>query len=281
MTMRVDDRTSLTRREALVAGLTAVGALTLGRTGRGDEEPASGPYGPFKMGLQSYSLRGFPLDDALAKTHDLGLHYWESFSAHIPPDPSKVAEHKKQAAESGVSVIGFGVVHFGKDHDANRRTFEFGKALGIDYLSADPDPDAFDSLDKLVEEFGIAIGIHNHGPGHRFAKIAAIQDAIKNHHKLIGCCIDTGHFLRSMEDPVEAVEAFDDRIYGVHLKDVKNATEFTVLGEGDLRTADLLKALARRQYKYCLALEYEEHPQAPMDEIRACLAAARKAAPKG
>lgn len=280
MTIQADDRAFLTRREALIAGLAAVGSLAIGRSARGDDAPESGPYGPFKMGLQSYSLRNFPLGDALARTHDLGLSYWESFASHIPIDPSKVEAHKKQAAAQGVTVIGFGVVPFGKDHDANRRTFEFGKALGIDYLSADPAPDAFDSLDKLVEEYGIAIGIHNHGPGHRYARISAIQDAIKDHHKLIGCCIDTGHFLRSKEDPVEAVEAFDDRIYGVHLKDVKDATHFTILGQGDLRTADLLKALAKRQYKYCLALEYEENPEDPMADIRASLAAARQAAPK-
>ena len=88
----------------------------------------------------------------------------------------------------------------------------------------------------------MAIGIHNHGPGHKWAKIDTIAAAIKDHHPKIGCCVDTGHFLRSREDPVRAVEVFGKRIYGVHLKDVKDATTFTILGEGDLRTADLLKA---------------------------------------
>jgi len=69
-------------------------------------------------------------------------------------------------------------------------------------------------------------------------------------------------------------------VFGVHLKDVKDAKTFTLLGEGDLRTADLLRELAKRKYNYCLALEYEENPQAPMDDIRACLAAARKAVEK-
>jgi sugar phosphate isomerase/epimerase len=63
------------------------------------------------------------------------------------------------------------------------------------------------------------------------------------------------------------------------LKDVKNATEFTVLGKGDLRTADLLKALAKQNYSYCLALEYEENPKDPIDDIRACLSAIEAAMP--
>ena len=91
------------------------------------------------------------------------------------------------------------------------------------------------------------MGIHNHGPGHRYAKIETISHAIKDHHQKIGCCIDTGHFLRSRVDPVDAAEAFVGRTYGVHLKDVKDAKTFTLLGKGDLRTVDFLKVLAEEQ----------------------------------
>jgi inosose dehydratase len=184
---------------------------------------------------------------------------------------------KQEAEQSGVVVVGYGVVHFGKDADANHRIFEFAKRLGISYLSADPDPGSFDDLDKLVEKFDVAIGIHNHGPGHRYAKIETIAEAIKDHHSKIGCCVDTGHFLRSKIDPVDAVHAFGTRVYGVHLKDVKDAQTFTVLGKGDLRTVDLLKALARNKYSYCLAVEYEERPENPVDDIQECLAEAARA----
>jgi inosose dehydratase len=277
--MRPTGLNLLTRREVMAAGLATAGALTLGSTGWGADTPA-GPYGPFKMGLQSYSLRNFKLDEALAKTKELGLTNWESYSAHIPTvtEADKVATFKQKAAEYGVNVIGYGVVRFSKDQDANRRLFEFAKLMGLGYLSADPDPDSFDGLDKLVDEFGVAVGIHNHGPGHRYEKIDTIAKAIKDHNPKIGCCIDTGHFLRSREDPVRAAEVFGSRIFGVHLKDVKNATQFTVLGRGDLRTADLFKALARLNYNYCLAIEYEENPESPIDDIRACLLEARKAA---
>ncbi len=280
-------RARLSRRQALAASLAALGAaalpLTAGlaRAAAGAEDPpASGPYGPFKMGIQSYSLRNFKVDQALAMTKELGLHYWESYPAHIPADAARAAESKALTAASGVTVNGFGVIAFTADHDANRKIFDFGKALGVGYFSADPAPDAFDSLDKCCAEYGIGVGIHNHGPGHRYATIESIQEAIKGHHAKIGCCVDTGHFLRSKIDPVDAVEAFDQRIFGVHLKDVKDATTFTVLGEGDLRIADLLKALAARKYSYALALEYEESPEAPMPDIRKCLDATRAAVRK-
>ena len=71
---------------------------------------------------------------------------------------------------------------------------------------------------------------------------------------------------------------FGERTYGVHLKDVKDAKTFTILGQGDLRLADLLQALASIKYGHCLALEYEENEKDPIADIRACLDAVAKAA---
>ena len=275
--MQADGRRELTRREVLAAGLATAGALALGRPGLAADSAGDSDYGPFKMGLQSYSLREFGFHEALNKTKGLGLHYWEAFPAHIPADAAKVADARELAERHGVKVKGYGVVGFSKDHDANRKTFEFGKALGLDYFSIAPSRDCFDSLDKLVEEYGIACGIHNHGPGDPFAKIDTVFEAVKDHHEKIGACIDTGHYLRSKEDPVRAAEVFGKRIYGVHLKDVKDANTFTVLGEGDLRLAEFLKTLARLNYKYNLAIEYEENPKDPVGDIKTCLAAVKKA----
>jgi inosose dehydratase len=278
---------SWSRRSVLQFGGALVGSLGLGNAALGGVAGLSdeGTYSPFKMGLQSYSLRGLArsgrpdLRLALDATKELGLHYWESYTAHVPmkSDAESVGAVKQVLADAGVSVIGYGVVRLTKDEAANRQIFEFAKAMGLAYVSADPDPDAFDILDKLVAEFDVPVGIHNHGPGHRYAKIDTIAKAIEGHHAKIGCCIDTGHFLRSKEDPVQAVEAFGKRVYGVHLKDVKDAKTFTVLGQGDLRTVELLKSLARNQYSYCLAIEYEEKPENPLDDIKACLAVAAKA----
>ena len=273
------------RRDILVAGCFATGLLgwrTASRAANFAADADGGPYGPFKMGLQSYSLRGLAQDGradltkALAASKELGIRYWESYPAHIPMTSSPPAL-KPEIEAAGVKVVGYGVVHFGNDNDANRRIFQFAKDLGVDYLSADPDPACFDDLDKLIEKFDVAVGIHNHGPGHRYDTIEKIAKAIANHHPKIGCCVDTGHFLRSKVDPVDAIEAFGQRVYGVHLKDVKDATTFTVLGKGDLRTVDLLKALARNKYSYCLAIEYEEKPEDPVSDIKACLAEAARA----
>lgn len=276
------DNPALSRRELLTRGLGVAGALAVGRTALARIAfPIALKDGkaPFKIGLQSYSLRGYTVDGkadlakALGVSHDLGVHFWEAYPAHVPmlEDADKLRLVKDEMSESGVQVIGYGVLPFRKGDPANRKAFEFAKDLGVSYISADPDPDGFDDLDQLVDEFDIAIGIHNHGPGHRYDTVDKIAAAIKDHHAKIGCCIDTGHFLRSKEDPVRAAEVFGKRIYGVHLKDVKDATHFTILGKGDLNTPGLFRVLIANGYNGLVAVEYEENEKDPADDIRACL----------
>lgn len=265
---------AVTRRELLAGGLAA-GALLATRP----LMAAPAKERPLLIGLQSYSLRGYKVDGkpdrerALAITNSLGVNFWEAFPAHVPmtDDAEELKRIKDDLKGAEVALAGYGVIPFKKGDPANRRAFEFAKKMGVSYLSADPDPDSFDELDKLVEEFDVAVGIHNHGPGHRYDTIDVIHNAIKDHHPKIGCCVDTGHFLRSREDPVRAVEVFAKRVFGVHLKDVKDAEHFPILGRGDLNTPGLFRALIAQEYQGIVALEYEENEENPVDDIRACL----------
>ena len=93
---------------------------------------------------------------------------------------------------------------FPKDHEANRKIFEFGKRLGIATLSADPHEDAFDSLDKLVAEYDIRIAIHNHGPGAAYDKVSDVLNAMRDTIRRSAHARDLGHCIRSGEDPVRA-----------------------------------------------------------------------------
>ena len=109
-----------------------------------------------------------------------------------------------------ITPIAFGVESFTRDAAANRRTFEFARNLGVRYLSADPSPDSFDSLDELVAEFNIGIAIHPHGPTgrntlHRWHRASIINAAVANHHRLIGTCIDTGHLIRSLSRRITSI----------------------------------------------------------------------------
>lgn len=257
--------------------MAAIGAgaidLGIGRPFRSQIER----YAPFRMGIQSYSLRGMNLDQALAATRQLGLEWWEGWEGHIPfaGSPGDRSAFRLKLREAGVKMKTFGVVGFGGDDAANRRIFEFAQAMGVETLSADPSPDSFPTLERLTREFSINVAIHNHGPGSRYDKITDVDRAIKHRSARIGACVDTGHYLRSREDPVKAIETFGERVFGVHLKDVKDATRFAVLGNGDLNVAGTLRTLKRLEYSGILSLEYEENPNDPTADLRACLQAVR------
>jgi sugar phosphate isomerase/epimerase len=234
------------------------------------------------MGMQSYTLRAFNVDEALAMTEKFHLNYWEAFQAHVPQTDIKErqqAMHAKLKAAK-VKLAGWGVEGFTKDEAKARATFEFAKAMGVETISADPSPDSFDLLDKLVAQYKINIAIHNHGPGARYDKLPSVLSAVKGRHPRIGACVDTGHTLRSAEDPVEWVKVLGPRVHDVHLKDVKDTKIFTEVGRGDLRVVDLFRELRRLKFKGVVNLEYEEHEKEPGPYIDMCLTATRDAIEK-
>jgi inosose dehydratase len=276
----------LNRRDFLQTGAAGVAAMALSRVATAAD--AKDPYLGLKMGLQSYSLRAFKVEEALEQTKQLGLKYWEAFPNHIPMGtlPKHIETEKAILSKAGITLFSYGVLPFDTNETAARERFEFAKAMGIKSISADPNPDAgtFDLLDKLVAEYDVAIAIHNHGPGHRYNKISDVEKVVKDRHPKIGACVDTGHYLRSDEDPVEAVQRFGKRVFGVHLKDVKTlpggGKQFKIAGEGDLKVTELLKALKGLKYDYCVAIEYEENEKNPLSDIEACLKHVRDCAAK-
>jgi inosose dehydratase len=277
---------TISRRQLLAgaatAALTAAGGKTLAQ---GVRVPHTTMWSPFRVGIQSYSLRGYSLDDALDKTHKLGLTYWEAFQAHIPLTDSaaRMADLRAKLENEDIRLFGWGVEGFDGSEARARKVFEFAAKMKIKIITADPEPAAYPIIDKLLKEYrrhDIRVAIHNHGPGARYSTIASVANALRGRHERFGACVDTGHFLRSGEDPVEAVRTFGKRTFEVHIKDVKDKNQFTILGRGDLRTVDLLKELKRLHFDGLVALEYEEHPENPINEIDLCLSTLKDAVEK-
>ncbi len=218
-----------------------------------------------KVGAQSYSFRHFDATGALDQLARLGFDRMEFCAVHFPPDPAwpgmdgLLAELKAR----GVSVPCYGVEGFSANNDANRAKFVFARALGARFLSADPTPDSFDSLDMLVEEFDVKIAIHNHGPGARYDKVADTLNAVKGRHSHIGACLDTGHALRSGEAPHEAIEQLGKRLHCLHLKDWNLGGEETVIGEGDMDLVKTAAALRAVDFDGFICMEFELDPEDP------------------
>ena len=239
------------------------------------------------IGIQTYSLRGYKVDEALRHAKDLGFDTVEVYSGMFPitDDAAVIAAQRKMAADLGLTISAHGINKFTKDTAANRKVFAYAKALGAPILGADPDPDSFDSLDDLVKEFDIKIAIHNHGPTHRYNKVVDVLQAIEKHDERIGACADLGHYIRSGEKPVDVIRAFKGRLYGIHLKDfaeMQDKTKGVILGKGHIDVPAVFAALAQVGFPAdgALSIEYEENKDNPLADIRECLRVAREAAAK-
>jgi len=246
------------------------------------------PFGGFPVGVQSYSLRHFNTEETIRHLQGMGVHYAEFYGKHLDPkaNDAKIAEVQGLLKAAGIKLAGHGVHGFSKNHEANKQLFDFAKKIGVKVITANPEPDSFDSLEKLVAEYDIRIAIHNHGPGALFDKLESVTKAVNGRDKRIGACVDCGHYLRSGEDPVKCVLTLGERVYGVHIKDEKETgtpkSANVVIGKGHLDVVGLFKAL--RQIKFpadgSLALEYEANEANPIDDMKACLEVAKEAIAK-
>jgi sugar phosphate isomerase/epimerase len=272
----------LTRRSFLAGSAALAASAVLPRLAPAAD---ADPFGGFTVGVQSYTFRNFDLDGMLKRTKELGLKFAEFYSKHIPMGTSgdKLKGFQKLLAEYGVTANAYGVQKFTKNHDDNKKQFEFGAELGIQAFSADPDPDSFDSLDKLCAEYKIAVAIHPHGPEgqkmHRWRDAEMILKAVKDHHALIGTCLDTGHLIRASQlnihlDPVEQIKIMGARNFGLHLKDHDNKRKTDVpFGDptGVLDVPGVLKALKAVKFAGSISIEYEANAANPTADVKACL----------
>ncbi len=92
--------------------------------------------------------------------------------------------------------------------------------------------------------------------------------------------LDTGHFIRSGEDPVGALRAFGKKVLAIHLKDYVDVDTETVLGEGKLDVDAAMHAVKAIGFEGLIAVEYEPDPKGEGDALKRCLEIARDSARK-
>ncbi len=274
---------TMTRRDFLRASAATGLAAALPQTAL----PATDILGGRGFCLATFGFRHFTGPQAAEMTKSMGvtmMDLWPKLACSLGggkkdnkikayhENPEIWAEMRAALEKHGVRAVVYGVQKFTSNHDENRKIFEWAKQNGIETFGAAPDPDAFDSLEKLVEEFQIDVAIHNHGPGDKhYARIEQLAAALKDRHPRIGSCADVGHFWRIQVDPVEALEALGPRVLGVHLKDQISVEEQAVVGEGKMDIPGILKALKKINYRGPLTLEYEANPDDPAPGMKKSL----------
>ncbi len=240
----------------------------------------------WKLGCQTYSFNRFTFTEAVAKTASLGLRYIEFYPGQKlskeKPDilmnaamtPETRNEVKKILADAGVSALSYGVCPLGKDEVESRKTFEFAKEMGIEILVSEPPKDAFDTLDKLCQQYKIKLAIHNHPSPSLYWNYKTVLEVCQGRSEWIGACADTGHWMRSGISPLEAVQALKGRIISFHLKDRnkygKQGSYDVPWGTGKADIKGILCALKQQGFKGFFAAEYESNWMNSLPEIGHC-----------
>ncbi|MBN2021252.1 MAG: TIM barrel protein [Pirellulales bacterium] len=288
MMSRIDRRGFLRTTGAVAAGLSF--AAPWGFSARADETPRGGlPHAEklgWRLGCQAYTFNRFTFWEAVEKVKTLGLRYIEAYpgqrldsdrlDVQMGPDLSADAraEVKKRLADAGVTLVNYGVCGLSKDEADARKTFEFAKDMGIETIVSEPPQDAFDVLEKLCDEFEINLALHNHPSPSIYWDYKTVLEACEGRSKRIGACADTGHWMRSGIQPLEAIKALEGRIISFHLKDLnefnRRDAHDVPWGTGKARMRAILAELHRQKFQGVFSVEYEHNWLDSVPEIAHC-----------
>lgn len=258
----------MNRRTFFQTTAAAVAATGLGRA------QAAPKASPLKLGLASYSMRKQPLDRVIEVCKSMGARYITLKDMHLPrtatAEELEAVRGKLEAA--GITVTGGGVINMKNDPEQIRREFEYAKAAKLPLIVAAPVPDALDTVEKMIKEFGIPVAIHNHGPEDKhYPSPREVMALVKKRDRRLGVCMDIGHTVRAGVDPTACVHECGPRLLDLHIKDLRDKTakeSQVAVGLGSIDIVGLFRALQKRRFAGHVALEYELEPDDPVAGIR-------------
>jgi inosose dehydratase len=227
---------------------------------------------PFELGMASYTLRAFTLDQAIEMTKRLALKRITLKDMHLPMNstPEEIKTVVEKLKNAGLTLSSCGVVYMRSEEEV-RHAFAYGKAAGIRMMVGVPDQPLLGLAERMVKETGISLAIHNHGPtDQRFPSPESAYKLIANMDRRMGLCIDVGHTQRLGLDPAGEVERFFDRLLDVHMKDVSSADakgSTVEIGRGVIDVPKLLRTLVRLKYSGTLHFEHEKDQNDPLPGV--------------
>ena len=283
----VSDRRSFLKTTGAI-GL-GLGLLSHGRMLHADEAAAGAPHAEklgWRLGCQAYSFKQFTFFEAIDKTAALGLKCIEAYPGQkLSKENSATMGEKLSAkdrkaikqklADRGVALVNFGVVGLPKKEADSRKIFDFAKDMGIETIVSEPAEDAMEAVDKLCNEYGINVAIHNHPKPSHYWDSDTVLKAVEGRSKRIGACCDTGHWVRSGLNPLECLKKLEGRIISFHFKDLNERSpkaHDVPWGAGVCDAKALLTEIHRQGVKAVFSIEYEYNWSNSSPEIAQCVA---------
>ncbi len=279
-------------RFALCAGLSLAGLVCFAASTRAavnipDDHKISG----FAAGCQAWTWNHFTVFDAIEKTAKAGgktIEFYPGQPLNSEHRDIKWDHHvsdevidqvKEQLKKYNIIAVNYGVVGLPNDEAECRKVFEFAKKLGLIGVTSEPDPKAMNIIEKLVKEYDIRMGIHDHpkrdnDPNYRFWDPNYVLSLVKDRDKRMGSCADTGHWVRSGIKPVDALKILEGRIMSSHLKDLNAfapGAHDVPYGQGVSDIKGILDELKRQGFDGNISIEYEYQQENPLPNVTKCI----------
>ncbi len=247
----------------------------------------------FIMGVQAWTFNRFTALEAVQKASQAGSKYIEFFPGQrlksgsevgVGPEmpPADLKELRDQLARYGVKPVAFGVTSISKDPTEACKLFKWAKDLGLLVINTES-TEALDTIEAMVKEFDIKVGIHNHprrtnDPNYKVWDPAYILSIVKNRDRRIGSCADTGHWVRSGIKPVDALRLLKGRIMSSHVKDLHEfaaSGHDVIYGLGVSDIPGILSEFKAQRFMGPASVEFEYNEDNSLPEVTGCLAFVR------
>lgn len=236
----------------------------------------------WRIGCQAWTFNRRSFFQTIEVVHSLGLHYIEGYPGQtVDKDPavkmgpdlsSEVREElKKRLAAADIKLVNFGVIAVSKDEAKTRKIFDFARDMGIETIVSEPPEDSFDLLDKLTQEYGINIAIHDHPKPNHYWNPDTVLRVINGRNPRIGDCADVGHWQRSGVNPVEALHKMQGHIICSHFKDLNKFDDVKAVdvpwGTGTGNARGMLEELHKQNAKIVFSVEYEHYSDGLVNDV--------------
>jgi sugar phosphate isomerase/epimerase len=222
----------------------------------------------WRVGVQTWTFHRLTLFEAIENTASLGLKYLETyvgqrlskdhptaqFRASMPVELRRVV--KEKLAHSGVTLLS----HY-EVAPPYRELFAFCKDMGVEMLITEPPAEALDVMEKLCEEYAIALALTNHPKPALYWNPDIVAKVCNGRGKRIGASCDLGHWVREGLNPADCLAKVRGRIFQFHFRDMSKYgrdTRDVPLGTGMCDIRGILAEVHRQGIKPIFMLEYED-----------------------
>ena len=251
--------------------------------------PSKYDIGGFALGVQAWTFNDFTAFEAIDKTVQAGgkvIEFYPGQRLSADRPGAKLDHHmsdedmatlKAKLAQAGIIAVNYGVVGAGGEAEW-RQIFQFAKKLNL-YSITTESVDQLDIIEKLVKEFDIHVGIHEHerrdnDPNYKVWDPKYVLSVVKDRDSRIGACADTGHWVGSGLDPLASIKLLKGRVISCHLVD-KNIVGMdghcVPFGTGIGQIKEILDELKAQGFKGNVSIEYEWNWGKNVPDVKQCV----------